>query len=167
MFLNFANRRKRILACFGMIGGSIAIMLAVTLLGLGSKTVTELDAEVVGSDYRLFFRYPGNDGKLHTSDDRIGTRNFYVPEGIMVRLRLTSRDYAYLVEVPDANVYELAAPNLVFVAEFAAPSLGQHELLASQMCGYDHPELLGKLNVQTQAEFWNTMASLPPAPFNE
>ena len=161
-----STRRASLLVCLGFAAGVGAVFWAViSKRSSHAPVVNPLDIEVVGSDYRLYFRYPARDGLLHTSDDRFGIRNFYVPEGASVRLSLTSTDYAYLVEVPTAQVYEIAAPSLVFVVEFAAPVPGQHALLASQMCGYDHPELLGKLVVQPAEDFQNTMTRLPSTPF--
>jgi heme/copper-type cytochrome/quinol oxidase subunit 2 len=129
-----------------------------------TDSLKELDAEVLGDEYRLYFRYPGEDGVLHTQDDRFGLRDFYVPANSAVRLRLSSLDYIYLVEVPEVGVYEIAAPDLVFDVRFVAPQGGKHELLGSQMCGYDHPELLGKLIVQAPAEFVQTMKRLSRVP---
>jgi heme/copper-type cytochrome/quinol oxidase subunit 2 len=129
-----------------------------------TESLKEIDAEVLGDEYRLYFRYPGEDGVLQTQDDRFGLRDFYVPANSVVRLRLSSRDYIYLLEVPEVGVYEIAAPDLVFDVRFVAPQGGIHELLGSQMCGYDHPELLGKLIVQSPAEFIQTMKRLSRAP---
>lgn len=151
---------------------SLGLILAAAVTSLAVKvqqdrlvdSLKELDAEVVGNDYRLYFRYSGDDRVLHTEDDRYGTRNFYVPAGAAVRLRLNSRDYIYLVEVPEVGVYEVAAPDLDFDARFVAPPDGEHDLLGSQMCGYDHPELLGKLIVQSPADFNKTMRRLSKTP---
>lgn len=129
-----------------------------------TDSLKELDAEVVGNDYHLYFRYPGEDQLLHTQDDRYGTRNLYVPVDATVRLRLNSRDYIYMLEIPEVGVYEIAAPDLDFDARFIAPHNGEHELLGSQMCGYDHPELLGKLIVQSPTEFEQTMKRLSRVP---
>ncbi len=153
-----------------LISFGLALVVGVTLLllraGQDRQTIelNALDAEVVGSDFRFYFRYPGDDGILHSQDDRYGTRDFYVPAGALVRLRLGSRDYIYLLEVPEVGVYEVAAPDLVFDVCFVAPRDGQHDFLGSQMCGYDHSELLGKLIVQSPIEFRRTMKRLSQVP---
>ncbi len=156
----------RTLACLSFLAAiGTVFWIVISTQRSQQLVVANLDLEVIGDDYRLYFRYAGEDGILHTRDDRFGIRNVYVPERSVVRLRLTSNDYAYLVEVPAAQIYEMAVPNIAFDVEFAAPVLGQHQLLASQMCGYDHPELLGKLIVQTPAEFRDTMTRLSSVPF--
>jgi cytochrome c oxidase subunit 2 len=124
----------------------------------------ELDAEIVGNDYQLHVRYPGPDQRLHTPDDRFGTRDLHVPGGARVRVQLRSIDYVYLIEIPVVGIYEVAAPDLEFEFSFVAPQSGVHEFLGSEMCGYDHSGLLGKLRVQSSDEFVRTMKRLPQVP---
>ena len=131
---------------------------------LWAASLSELDAEIVGHDYLLYVRYPGRDQQLHTADDRIGTRDLFVPSGARVRVQLRSLDYIYLIEVPELGIYDVAAPELKFEVTFVAPESGIHELLGSQMCGYDHNSLLGKLRVQSADEFVRTMERLSVAP---
>jgi cytochrome c oxidase subunit 2 len=122
--------------------------------------IENLDAEVIADDYRFHFRYPGSDRVLGTADDRFGTRNLYLPEQAAVQLNLISRDYIYTLEIPARELYEAAVPDISFTARFDAGKTGTFELLGSQMCGYDHPGLLGKLIVQPAAEFERTMRGL-------
>lgn len=149
----------------------ILLVIAVVVLSIRRRLhrsdtlpITELDIEVVGHDYRLNFRYPGTDRVLHTEDDRQGRQDLYVPAGAVVRLHLNSLDYIYTVEIPAANVYDVAVPDLVFEVPFVLSQSGDYELLGSQMCGYDHPGLLGQVIVQSQSEFTRTMNRLAPAP---
>ncbi|WP_146575859.1 cupredoxin domain-containing protein [Neorhodopirellula pilleata] len=130
---------------------------------IAESPIKEVSAYVVGDDFQLFFRYPGADGIMFTPDDRQGVRNWIIPSGANVRLWLTSRDFAYLVEIPETGLYEVAAPGLVFEASFKAPASGQYELLGSQMCGYDHPNLLGRMIVLPSPDFARSMANLPTA----
>lgn len=121
-------------------------------------------AELTGYDYRFHFRYPGEDNTLNTDDDRFGTQDLYVPEDAVVTLRLTSQDYIYTMEVPELGLYEAAVPELSFDLKIIAEASGSHDLLGTQMCGYDHPDLLGKLIVQPSAQFRRTMRQLPKSP---
>ena len=147
-----------------------AVLLAVALIGLlsssadSSAPIDNLTGELVGQKYRFHFRYPGEDGALHTDDDRFGSRNLYVPEDAVIQLRLNSSDYIYTVEIPELDVYEVAVPDLTFDVQFVAKPVGSHDLLGSQMCGYDHSDLLGKLIVQSPSEFRRTMARLSKNP---
>ena len=149
------------LVCIALLG---LFIFSARDTGSGHQTITKLDAQVVGSDYRFGFRYPGEDLVLGTKDDRFGTRDFCVPAGAEIRLALTSRDYIYLVEIPKVNVYEVAAPDLDFQVTFSAPASGKYPLLGSQMCGYEHSELLGSLVVLPSEEFRRTVLNLPRTP---
>jgi len=131
-----------------------------------AQAMPERVIEVTGNDYQLYFRYPGNDGQLHSDDDRHGTQDMIVVAGEHVRLRLLSQDFIYTIEIPDVEVYEMAVPELVFESQFVAPDIGTFQILGSQMCGYDHPGLIGKLLVVTGANFSKSMSSLSTIPIH-
>ncbi|PAY16213.1 hypothetical protein CKO51_27975 [Rhodopirellula sp. SM50] len=150
------------LAGAGLIAVTVAIGVALCLQR--DEPIEQLDVQVVASNYRLYFHYPGADSVLGTADDRLGTRNLYAPANTQVRLNLTSRDFVYLVEIPEVGLYEVAAPELDFEARFKTGASGVHSLLGSQMCGYDHSELIGEFVVQRTAEFKRLVRSLSPAP---
>ncbi|WP_419580917.1 hypothetical protein [Stieleria magnilauensis] len=153
---------------FGRLAGAgliaVSVTIGVALCLKRDEPIEHLDVQVVASNYRLYFHYPGADSKLGTADDRLGTRNFYAPANTEVRLSLTSRDFVYLVEIPEVGLYEVAAPELDFEARFETGESGVHSLLGSQMCGYDHSELIGEFVVQRTAEFKRLVRELSPAP---
>ncbi len=120
----------------------------------------DIEIEVVGSEFVFYFRYPGVDRVLFSEDDRYGSGTLFVPEGANVHLKLTSLDYIYMMEIPAREVYEMAAPDLVFNAHVQASIPQTYDLLGSQMCGYDHPGLLGKMVVQATDDFDRTMTTL-------
>jgi len=132
--------------------------------GRSADVLEKLDVEIFARDFLLQFRYPGKDQTLKSEDDRYGSQNLYVPAAAVVRLILKSHDYVYTVEIPQVGVYEIAAPDLTFEVQFVAPESGTCALLGSQMCGYDHPQLLGELIVQSPAEFCRTMERLSSVP---
>jgi heme/copper-type cytochrome/quinol oxidase subunit 2 len=161
--LSIPNHR----ACLAFVVVSLLVVICAWPLWLAAQdhrrwvaSVGHLEAEVIGHDFRLYVRYPGRDQQLHTDDDRFGTRDLYVPGGSNVRLHLSSLDFIYLIEIPAVDVYEVAAPDLQFDVAFVAPVNGNHELLGSQMCGYDHASLLGKIRVQSADQFVRTMKDL-------
>jgi cytochrome c oxidase subunit 2 len=125
-----------------------------------SDPYRDIEIEVVGSEFVFYFRYPGVDRVLFSEDDRYGSGTLFVPEGANVHLKLTSLDYIYTLEIPARDVYEMAAPDLVFNAHVQASTSQTYDLLGSQMCGYDHPGLLGKMIVQTADDFDRSMTTL-------
>jgi heme/copper-type cytochrome/quinol oxidase subunit 2 len=144
-----------------MAGGLLALLVVWRVVGKPAEPWRAIRIGVTGDDYRLVFRYPGPDRQLGTADDRRGVQDLLVPAGAEVRLDLESRDYVYRIEIPAVNLYELAAPGLLFEASFVAPDVGVHRLAASQMCGFDHPGLMGQLRIQSTSEFDRAIASLP------
>ena len=151
---------------------ALGLLVAGGVIGLAVSSlkknpvdeIEDLFVGVTGRDYRYHFQYAGDDLKLHSADDRHGVQNLHVPHGARVHLELTSDDYVYLIEIPELNIYEVLAPGLKFSIQFDTPSQGSYELLGSQMCGYDHEELLGKLIVESPSSFWRTVRALPSTP---
>ncbi len=119
-----------------------------------------LFVKVVGTDYRWKYIYAGEDQRLNTSDDLVGSQNLIAPAGREVCLQLTSDDFVYLLEIPEVDVYELAAPGLGFDVQFSSPPTGSYALLGSQMCGYDHPDLMGQMIVKSSRDFDRAMREL-------
>jgi len=144
----------------------IAVLLSGVWVALGLAwpeevaDYQEIEIEVVGSEFAFYFQYPGADRTLASSDDRHGTKTLFVPAGAKVTLSLTSLDYIYTLEIPERGVYEMAAPDLVFTTVLPPSSPQSDELLGGQMCGGEHPGLIGRIVVQTTAEFHRTMATL-------
>ncbi len=155
-------RKKPVIGCLAFSIVAAVLLSVSTIFSNRSEPYHDLAIEVVGSDFVFHFRYPGIDRKLFSADDRHGSGTLFVPAGAKIHLKLTSLDYIYTFEVPARGVYEMAAPDLVFDTELAASLPRDDELLGSQMCGYDHAGLLGRMVVQTTEDFDRTMASLSP-----
>ncbi len=114
---------------------------------------SDLSIAVTGHDFQWEIVYPGRDGALGTADDLRSRRNLDVPAGATVTILLTSEDYIYMFELPELGLREMAAPELTFSVTFEPTEARTYELLGNQMCGYDHPDLLGTLSVHTPDEF--------------
>jgi len=81
-----------------------------------------------------------------------------LPAHSEVEILLNSEDYLYIFELPDLDIKEIAVPGLAFRVRFKTGAAGTQELLGNQMCGYDHPDLLGTLVVQERGEFFSWLA---------
>lgn len=115
--------------------------------------IQSMTVEITGHDYKWIVRYPGEDGKLETPDDVFGRQDLHVPVGVETTVLLKSRDYVYTFALPDMNCREIAVPDLEFTLRFKPDAAGTYELVGDNMCGSTHPDLLGKLVVQTAPEF--------------
>ena len=108
---------------------------------------------VTGDDYRWRLRYPGADGLLDTEDDVEAWRHLHLPAEREVVLDLASVDYVYTFYVPQLDIMEVAMPDVPFEYDLETGRAAVHNLLGSQMCGYTHPELLGDVVVEDEADF--------------
>jgi len=117
---------------------------------------------VTGSDYQWHIRYPGPDGVLDTRDDRFARRDLHVPSATAVVLDLRSDDYVYSLFLPEQDVLETAVPGSPYeiLVEFGPP--GSFDLVGSQMCGYTHPLLLGKVVIEATRDFEEWLARQAP-----
>lgn len=122
-----------------------------------------LEVSVTGDDYRWHLRYPGADGVLGTSDDLAAMRDVRVPANAHVVLHLHSRDYVYMLRLPHYGLAEIAVPRQEFSLELDSGPPGAHELRGDQFCGFTHPQLIGTLHVDTDADFAAWLAQLAPA----
>lgn len=150
--------KPRLLVAAACLTGVVASAAA---LRSDRPTLTgSLFVKVVGTDYRWKYIYAGQDQRLGTSDDLVGSQNLIAPAGREVCLQISSDDFVYLLEIPEVDVYELAAPGLGFDVQFSSPPTGSYALLGSQMCGYDHPDLMGQMIIKSSRDFDRAMREL-------
>lgn len=106
--------------------------------------------EVTGDDFNWYFRYPGPDGVLGTSDDRHSMQDLFLPDNSKVDLKLNSNDYVYLFSLPELGMREIAVPGLSFELQFTTQEEQVLDLMGDQMCGFAHESLIGKVYVRNQ-----------------
>jgi heme/copper-type cytochrome/quinol oxidase subunit 2 len=135
----------------------LATLTSLALMGLTACRQTprpdQLTLEMTGHDFTWETRYPGPDLVLHTEDDVFGGRDVHVPADTRVDIQLRSRDYIYVLVLPHIDQREIAVPDLEFSLVFESRAPAQHDLRGNQMCGDDHPLLLGTLTVQSWGSF--------------
>jgi cytochrome c oxidase subunit 2 len=117
------------------------------------KPVETLAVEVVGHDFRWYYRFPGRDGVLGTPDDLRASGPLHLPVGADIELRLTSRDFVYQLELPHLALKEIAVPDLTFSMEFSTDREGRFELRGDEFCGFAHESLITELVVESQDRF--------------
>ncbi|MBZ0266866.1 hypothetical protein K8I85_01810 [bacterium] len=119
---------------------------------------------MTGGNYRWQVRYAGADGAFDTADDRHATREVHVPAGVPVTLELRSEDYIYTMALPHLDLKEIAVPDLEFALRFEMDEAGEYPLRGDQMCGYQHPDLMGTLVVEGKDAFDAWVVGLPAGP---
>lgn len=121
---------------------------------------TPLEIEVTGTKFHWQIQYPGADGKLGTADDLYGDRVLHVPLEADARIHLRSRDYVYSFALPHLGLKEIAVPEMEFFLDFVAEQAGTFELRGDQLCGFTHPDLLGRLVVVSREGYAEAMSRL-------
>ena len=140
--LEHLMRHLRVLTVFPL------VLLIVAGCSSGDGQPESIVVEVTGDEFNWYFRYPGPDGELGTSDDRHSVQNLYLPTNSQVELKLNSNDYIYNFTVPDLDLQEIAVPELDFGLQFSTTDEQTLELLGDQMCGFAHETLIGKVYVR-------------------
>lgn len=131
------------------------IVFSIYLTACGSSEVHErintITVEVTGDEFNWYFRYPGEDGKLGTADDKTSMQNLYLPDNANVTLDLKSKDYVYNFALPDVSKKEIAVPDLAFNLKFKTNDTSTWVLLGDQFCGFSHETLIGKVYIRDQS----------------
>ena len=121
-----------------------------------------LEIEVTGADFEWHIRYAGPDGLIRTGDDVFTKRNLALLVNAPTHISLRSKDYVYNFALPQLDQKEIAVPDLEFSLQFVPIEPGEFALVGDQMCGYQHPKLIGKVRVLGRndfARFWQNMQS--------
>ena len=140
--------------CMLLVSAAAAAVIYADRAGAAAYEIPAvLEIEVVGSEYQWEVHYPGPDGKLGTDDDEIGRRDVHVPSGTRARIHLRSRDYVYGFALPELGLKEVAIPELEFSLDVPPTQAQVTELRGNQMCGYTHPDLIGRLIVEPRDQY--------------
>lgn len=123
-------------------------LLMMAGCGSGEGQLDSIVVEVTGDEFNWYFRYPGPDGELGTSDDRHSVQDLYLPANSQVELDLNSNDYVYNFALPDLDLQEIAVPGLDFGLQFSTSDERTMQLLGDQMCGFEHETLIGRVYVR-------------------
>jgi len=147
-----------------ILAGAICVLplLALTACGAAQQASVQapIEIEITARNYEWHVRYPGNDGRLFTDDDRFGQRDVHVPTGFPTRLHLRSKDFLYTLHLPRQKAREVAVPEMEFDLFFTEADEGAYPLRGDQMCGFSHESLIGRLHVESIDRYLQAMAGL-------
>ncbi len=134
-----------------------AALICLLILGCTAADSTEKPGtwEVIltGVDFRWQITDPGIDGRLGTADDLTTSPPLRLIAGTRTRITLLSRDYLYMFAVPDADVRQIAVPDLRYSVDIHTGSARETTFLGDQFCGFAHAELSGAILVQDWSEY--------------
>ncbi len=138
------NGKRRFLALF------FALLCSGCAAQQPQQRLDSIVVEVTGDEFNWYFRYPGPDGVLGTSDDQHSVQNMFLPDNSKVSLKLKSNDYVYTFTLPELGLKEIAVPGLNFGLQFTTQDQQTLQLRGDQLCGFAHETLIGKVYIRDQ-----------------
>ena len=159
-------------------GVGVAAMLTPGLFVWNQFVTVPADAtefEVVGQQWQWSFRLPGKDGRLGTSDIRnvssdnplglnpndpnnrddvvIVGDDLHLVVGKPVKALLRSIDVLHDFFVPQFRAKMDMVPGMVTYFWFVPTRTGTFEALCFELCGIGHPNMRGKVVVETESDY--------------
>lgn len=110
-----------------------------------------------GNNFNWYFHYAGLDGIANTDDDICTKRHLYLPVGRTVHIALESDDFLYSLKLPAQGANEIAIPGRAHSCTIAETECGSYPLKGDQFCGYTHPNLVGRVIVQSPSQFLKSL----------
>ncbi|HEX7114075.1 MAG TPA: c-type cytochrome [Steroidobacter sp.] len=164
----------------------IAAMLAPGL-AVWAKFVTVPDearvVEVLGQQWSWMYRFPGEDGQLGASDNRlvsaenpfgldpddprgaddrlVQSPEVHIPLGEPVKIVLRSKDVNHQFAVPQFRVKMDTVPGMVTYFWLTPSRTGEFDVLCEQLCGLAHFAMRGRVVVEEPEQFQSWLATLP------
>ncbi|HXY59796.1 MAG TPA: cytochrome c oxidase subunit II [Methylocystis sp.] len=139
------------------------------------------EVEAVGAQWSWSFRLPGEDGKLGSTDVRfidstnplgvnpadprgrddliVTNGELHLPVGKPVKLLLRSVDVLHDFYVPQIRAKMDLVPGIVTFLWFTPMKIGEYEILCAAFCGLGHPQMRGKLIVESESDYKSWLAA--------
>jgi cytochrome c oxidase subunit 2 len=114
-------------------------------------------AEVTGRQFEWRFRYAGPDLVIGTRDDLFTVNELHVPSGEEIVLSIKSEDVLHSFFLPQMRVKQDIVPGMKqFVwlnAVQVDPVADRYDILCTELCGWGHYKMRGRLTVEPRERF--------------
>jgi cytochrome c oxidase subunit 2 len=139
--------------------------------------------EAVGQQWHWRYRFPGNDGKLGTTDARhvsdtnpfgmnpedpdgqddvlVSSQELHLPLNKPIKAQLRSLDVLHNFAVPQFRAKMDLVPGMVTYIWFTPIRPGTFDLLCNELCGVAHYAMRGKVVVEEEAAFQKWLSGHP------
>lgn len=148
-----------------LVPGVVLVVLAFTQTSLWNRMQSARGggeapfARVRASQFEWRFVYPGPDGRLDTADDLERPYELVVPAGRRIVLALTSRDVIHGFFVPAFRIKQDVVPGTTIRTWFEATRPGTYDVLCTQLCGFGHYLMAGRVRVLAPDEYERWLAA--------
>jgi len=169
----------------------ITTVLVIALLAPGLMAWHEyinvpkdaMEVEALGVQWSWSFRLPGADGQLGSTDVRyvdstnplgvspadpkgqddiiVTSGELHLPVGKPVKVLLRSLDVLHDFFVPQIRAKMDLVPGLESYFWFTPTKTGEFDILCAAYCGTGHPQMRGKLIVESEEDYQKWLAAQP------
>ncbi len=109
--------------------------------------------EVTGRQFEWRFRYPGNDGVLHTPDDIHQVNDLHLPVNEDVLLVIKSEDVLHSFFLPNLRVKQDLVPGMRQAVWFKSLETGKFDIVCAELCGWGHYKMKGQVTFEPRADY--------------
>lgn len=165
--------------------GVISLLAPGLLVWADFVTVPKaaIEVEAIGQQWHWSYRFPGQDGKFGTVDNRLVTDanpfgmnpedpygqddvlianpGVHLPLDQPVKVLLRSKDVLHDFAVAEFRVKMDLVPGMITYLWFTPTKVGKYELLCEELCGLAHHAMRGHVIVDEQVDFDSWLAGQP------
>ena len=113
----------------------------------------QLELEIKAEQFAWNIRYPGPDGRLHTTDDVETINQLHLPVGQVVLINLSSKDVIHSLFLPQFRLKRDAVPGMTGRMWVQATNTGNFEIVCAELCGLGHYRMRGFVVIETPDAF--------------
>jgi cytochrome c oxidase subunit 2 len=144
---------------------ALPLVVVIGLAYIGSGVLADtmrmdpraLEVRVIGQQWSWRFEYP---------DQEITSTELVLPVDKQVLLQLTSEDVIHSFWVPEFRVKQDAIPGSFRELRVTPNTLGEYQMVCTELCGQQHAYMTAPVRVVSQAEFdeWVSATQIPTEP---
>ena len=139
-------------------------------LASGKLNPEVFEVEIQARQFEWRARYPNKKGEFGVPGELFTVNDIHVPVDKMVLVHLKSADVLHSFFLPNMRVKQDAVPGMNIPVWFRPMEVGVYDIVCSQLCGWGHYKMKGRLTVESEADFraWRAQldrdqnATLPP-----
>jgi cytochrome c oxidase subunit 2 len=113
-------------------------------LGLREVPDGAIEIDVIGQQFSWVFVYP---------NEKVAENELVVPQGMPIKLNITSEDVNHSLFVPAFRIKMDAVPGLKSYTWFFADEIGRYDVLCAEYCGVAHSEMTAVLRIVPDSEY--------------
>ncbi|MCH2182243.1 MAG: cytochrome c oxidase subunit II [Mariniblastus sp.] len=128
-------------------------MIRPTIMQNGQAVTKPPMVLVMAKRFGWEFHYAGPDGLIETADDDYIENELVLPIDTDIVLQLETRDVIHSFFVPQLRVKQDIVPGMKQFMWFRATSTAEMEIACTELCGWGHYTMQGRLRLVTPTDY--------------